>query len=217
VSSTLTSVPQLEFAVTAARALPRAAVPTIALTLAIEVLTGPSVRSLTVGVRADIAPARRGYDEREEVRLSDLFGAPALWDGTLGALPWTRGIVLVGPFSERTTAEVPLPGSYDFEVSAAKYLNALGGGEIPIELMFSGTILYADQERGVQAAPIPWDREASYRLPVAVWREAMRSVFGDSPWLRLPRGTFERLCAYRRELGVPDWEQAIDSLLEGLR
>jgi hypothetical protein len=217
VSSTLTAVPQLTFAVTAARALPRAAVPTIGLTLAIETLAGPPVRSLTVGVRVDIAPARRAYGEPEEARLSDLFGAPDQWDASLGGLPWTRTTVLVGPFSERTTAELALPGSYDFEVSAAKYLHALGDGEIPIELMFSGTILYADPERGVQAAPIPWDRDASYRLPVATWREAMRSVFGDSPWLRLPRGTFERLCAYRCELGVPDWEQAIDSLLEGHR
>jgi hypothetical protein len=41
----------------------------------------------------------------------------------------------------------------------------------------------------------------------------MRSVFGDTAWLRLPRATFDRLCAYRRQLGVPDWEQAIESLL----
>jgi hypothetical protein len=217
VSSTLTAVPQLEFAVTAARALPRAAVPTIALSLAIETLAGPPVRSLTLGVRVDIAPARRAYGEHEEARLSDLFGVPALWEGTLGALPWTRGTVLVGPFSERASAEVPLPCSYDFEVAAAKYLHALGDGEIPIELMFSGTVLYADAERGVQAAPIPWDREAAYRLPVATWREAMRGVFGDSAWLRLPRGTFERLCAYRRALGAPDWAQAIEALLEGPR
>jgi hypothetical protein len=65
----------------------------------------------------------------------------------------------------------------------------------------------------LQAAPIPWDREASYRVPVAVWQDAMHSVFGDSAWLRLPRATFDRLCAYRRRLGAPDWGEAIESLL----
>jgi hypothetical protein len=214
VSVTLTEAPQLEFAVAGARALPRAIVPTIALTLAIEKLTGPPVRSLTLCVRVDIAPARRPYDEAEAERLTPLFGTPAQWEGSLRALPWTRTTVLVGAVSERTTIDAPLPCTYDFEVAAATYLHALGDGDIPIELMFSGTIFYADAERGVQAAPIPWDREASYRLPIAVWREAMRNVFGDSAWLRLPRATFERLCAYRRELGAPGWKQAMESLLE---
>jgi hypothetical protein len=210
---TQATVPRLEFAVTGARALPRAAVPTIALGLGIELLDGPPVRSLTVGVRVDIAPARRVYAEDEEERLGELFGTPDQWDASLGALPWTRTTVLVGPFSEGTKIEAPLPCTYDFDVAAAKYLNALGDGEIPIELMFSGTILYSDEERGVQAAPIPWDHEATFRLPVATWREAMRTSFGDSAWLRLPRPTFERLCAYRRRLGARDWQETIESLL----
>jgi hypothetical protein len=212
-SATLTGVPQLEFAITDARALARAAVPTIALTLAIEKLGGPPVRSMTVGVRVDIAPARRSYDQGEEERLVPLFGEPSQWDGSLGTLLWTRTTVLVGPFSNRASVEAVLPCTYDFEIAAARYLHALGDGDVPIEVMFSGAVLYADAERGVQAAPIPWDREASYRLPVAVWRDAMHSAFGDSAWLRLPRGTFDRLCAHRRMLGAPDWQRAIESLL----
>jgi hypothetical protein len=213
VSATLARTPQLEFAVTAASALAYAAVPTVVLTLAIEKVAGPPVRALTLGVRVDIAPARRPYVAVEEDRLAPLFGVPSQWDVTLGTLAWMRTTVLAGPFSERTTVQAPLPGSYDFEVAAAKYLDALEAGEIPIELMFSGTILYDDEEKGVQAAPIPWDREASYRMPAAVWREAIRGVFGDSAWLRLPRTTFERLCAYRRGLGVADWATAIEALL----
>jgi hypothetical protein len=217
VSATLTTVPQLAFAVTDARALARAAVPTIALTLGIDQLAGPPVRSLTLGIRVDIAPARRPYDEGEEERLMPLFGAPSQWEGTLGALTWTRTTVLVGPFSQRTTIDAPLPCTYDFDVAAARYMQALGNGEIPIDLMFSGTILYEHEDRGIQAAPIPWDHEATYRLPVATWRDAVRGVFGDSAWLRVPRSTFDRLCAYRRELGVPDWAHAIESLLEERR
>jgi hypothetical protein len=213
VNATLTAVPQLQFEATGASVLARAVVPTIALTLTIERVAGPAVRSLTVGVRVDVAPARRTYSSDEEVRLSDLFGAPEQWESTLGTLPWTRTTILAGAFTDRATVQAALPCTYDFEVAAAKYLHALGDGEIPLELMFSGTILYDDPRRGVQAAPIPWDREASCRLPVAVWREAMRSAFGDSAWLRLPRGTFDRLCAYRRRLGMPDWEAAVETLL----
>jgi hypothetical protein len=214
VSATLTTAPQLAFAVTGARALPGAAVPTIALTLAIEKLAGAPVRSLTVAVRVDIAPARRAYDAREQARLSPLYGAPGQWDATLAALPWARTTVLVGPFSDRARAEAILPCSYDFEVAGARYLHALGDGDIPVELMFSGTILYTDAARGVQAAPIPWDHEATYRVPVAVWRAAVRGVFGDSAWVRLPRPTFDRLCAYRTRIAAPDWGTAIEALLE---
>jgi hypothetical protein len=144
VSATLTQVPQLEFAVTRARALTRAAVPTIALTLAIEKLGGPPVSSMTLGVRVDIAPARRSYDRAEEERLVPLFGVPSQWEGTLGTLLWTRTTVLVGPFSDRVTVDAAVPCTYDFEVAAARYLHALGDGDIPIDLMFSGAILYAD-------------------------------------------------------------------------
>jgi hypothetical protein len=217
VSATLTTAPQLAFSVTRARALPGAAVPTIALTLTIEKLAGPPVRSLTVAVRVDIAPARRPYDQREQAQLSPLFGVPDQWDATLGTLPWARTTVLVGPFDDQATAEAILNCSYDFEVAAARYLHALGDGDIPVELMFSGTILYADEARGVQAAPIPWDHEATYRVPVAVWRQAMRGVFGDSAWVRLPGSTFDRLCAYRTRLGAPDWGTAIEALLEERR
>ncbi len=32
---------------------------------------------------------------------------------------------------------------------------------------------------------MPWDREARYELPVAVWREMIRAYFPSQGWLRL--------------------------------
>jgi hypothetical protein len=204
--------PELRFSVEGAEPLARAAIPTVVLRLVVERISGGAIRSATVGVRVDIAPARRAYDEATQERLVDLFGTPDRWETTLRGIGWSRATVLVGPFEDRTTAELPLPCSYDFEVAAAKYLAALGDGEIPLDLMFSGSVLY-DAGGYVQAAPIPWDREATYRLPVGVWRAAMESVFGDSAWLRLPRDTFDRLSAYRARSAYTSWEAAIDSLL----
>lgn len=213
VSAGLAAAPELEFAVRGSRAHARAATPTIVLELGIERRSGQPVRALTASVRVDIAPARRRYEAAEQERLGELFGAPDQWEQTLGNLLWTRATVLTGPFSDDATVELPVPCSYDFDVAAAKYLDALQDGEIPLELMFSGTILYDHEAGCVRAAPIPWDREAGYRLPVALLRDAMRSVFGDSAWVRLPRATFDRLCRYRRERGSADWEQTIESLL----
>jgi hypothetical protein len=206
------AIPDLRFSVAGAQPLVRAAVPTVALQLVVERLGGSVVRSATVGVRVDIAPARRAYDAATEERLVDLFGPPDRWGATLGGIGWSRATVLVGPFAEHTTAELALPCSYDFEVAAAKYLDALRDGDIPLDLMFSGSVLY-DAGGHVQAAPIPWDREATYRLPVHVWRAAMQAAFGDSAWLRVGRDTFDRLSAYRARGAYTSWEAAIDSLL----
>jgi hypothetical protein len=206
------AIPDLRFSVEGAEALARAAVPTVALQLGVERRSGSPVRSATVGVRVDIAPARRAYDGATEGRLADLFGTPDRWGTTLRAIGWSRATVLVGPFADRTTAELALPCSYDFDVAAAKYLDAVRDGEIPLDLMFSGSVLY-DAGGRVHAAPIPWDREATYRLPVRIWRAAMEAAFGDSAWLRLPRDTFDRLAAYRARGAYTSWEAAIDSLL----
>jgi hypothetical protein len=211
VSATLAAIPELRFAIRDARPLPGAAAPTVVVALAIERTAGAPVRSATLGVRADIAPARRAYDAATEARLVELFGPPAGWGTTLRGIGWARATVLVGPFDERTTVDVPLPGTYDFDVAAAKYLDALRDGEIPVALQFSGSVLYEVDGR-IQAAPIPWDREASGRVPVAVWREAMAAAFGDSAWLRLPRETFDRLYAFRTERGLTSWEATIEEL-----
>jgi Family of unknown function (DUF6084) len=208
----LAAIPELAFSVDGAEALARAAVPTIGLRLAVERTAGAAVRSATVGVRLDIAPARRAYDAQTEARLVELFGAPERWGTTLRGIGWARTTVLVGPFDERTTVELAVPCSYDFEVAAAKYLHALRDGEIPLDLMFSGSVLYEVGGR-IQAAPIPWDREATYRLPVRVWRAAIDTAFPDSAWLRLQREAFDRLYAYRARGAFTSWEDTIEALL----
>jgi len=65
----LATIPELEFAVGGGRALAGAAVPTVVLDLAVERAGGAPVRSATLGVRVDIACARRAYDaDRSEER-----------------------------------------------------------------------------------------------------------------------------------------------------
>lgn len=40
--------------------------------------------------------------------------------------------------------------------------------EVPLNLMFSGTIFYERGNDGLQIEQIPWDREAKYRPPISV-------------------------------------------------
>jgi hypothetical protein len=64
-------------------------------------------------------------------------------------------------------------------------------------------------------ARISWEHEVDHQLPVAAWREAMDRHFPGGAWLRLGRGSFDRLCAYKARQAFESWDLAIDSLVGG--
>ena len=106
----------------------------------------------------------------EEGRLVELFGETPRWGDTLRPFLWTHVATTVPGFTGATEIDLPSPCTYDFEVAAAKYLHALDDGEIPLVLLFSGTAFPA-ATTGFAAEPVAWHEEASYRLPVQVWRD----------------------------------------------
>lgn len=207
------AVPALEFDVAGAVAQQYAAVPTLCFALAISAPGGQAIRSVLLDVQLQIAARRRGYDADAQERLAELFGTPERWSTTLRTLPWTRTTLVVPPFTGATMIDLPVTCTYDLEVTAARYLAALSEGEVPLEFLFSGTLFYAAETGGLQAARIAWDREADYRLPVAVWREAIDRHFPDAAWLRLGRASFDRLCAYKARHACTSFDAALDRLL----
>lgn len=209
------AVPELRFAVTGAAPVEHAAVPTLAFDLRVESLGGQAIRSVLLDVQIQIAARRRPYDAGARERLFELFGAPESWGTTLRTLLWTRTTRVVPPFTGSTVVDLPVTCTYDLEVVAARYLDALGDGDVPLELLFSGTVFHAGADGRLQAARIPWDCEAEYRLPVGVWRETMDRHFPDCAWLRLRRESFGRLAAYKSRNALATWEDALDALLGG--
>lgn len=187
--------------------------PTIAFRLRLD-SGGAAIRSLQLDVQVQIAARQRGYDAERQKGLWELFGTPDRWAETLRTLPWVRTTVVVPPFTGSTLVELPIVCTYDLEVSAARYFAALDDGVVPLELLFSGAVFYAGPDGRLQTVRIPWDSEASYGLPVAVWREAIDRHFPDSAWLRLRRQSFDRLQAYKARRAFATMEDAIESLLE---
>ena len=59
-----------------------------------------------------------------------------------------------------------MPLTYDLDIAATKFCHGVADGEIPLLLLFSGTVYYQG-ETGVQVGPVPWSEEAPFRLPVA--------------------------------------------------
>jgi hypothetical protein len=68
---------------------------------------------------------------------------------------------------------------------------------------------------GFAVEPVPWDEEASFRLPVRAWRDVMDLYFSGSGWVRLRRETIDALQRYKAEHGLPTWDEALTRLLSG--
>ena len=208
-----TTAADLSFGIEGAAPLDYAAVPTLAFHLRVESAGSAPIRSVLLDTQIQIAARLRSYGAAEQERLHDLFGTPERWRDTLRTLPWTRLTVVVPAFSGSTEVELPVVCTYDLEVSAASYLAALDGGEVPLELLFSGTLFYSGPDGRLQAERIAWCNEATYSLPVRVWRETMDRHFPGSAWLRLSRSSYDRLRAYRARNALPSWDEAVDRLL----
>jgi hypothetical protein len=204
----------LAFEVLDARAEPHAAVPTLSLRLRVDETTGATVHALALRCQIRIEPQRRPYRADEEERLYELFGETPQWGDSLRPFLWTHVSTTTTGFVGSTEVDLPIPCTYDFEVAGAKYLHALSGGEIPLVLLFSGTV-FTRGSAGFAAALISWNCEASYRLPVRVWRETMDRYFPDSGWLRISRENLDRLQRYRATQGLQTWDQAFERLLKG--
>lgn len=207
-------MPNLSFQVDAAEAVAFAASPQLVFKLRIANANAEeAIQSIALRCQIQIQATQRKYAVEEQKRLLDLFGVPERWSRTLRSMLWTHASVMVPPFAGSTLVELPVPCTFDFNVAATKYFAALEDGEVPLELMFSGTIFYQTPGLNLQVEQIPWDRETKYRLPVSVWREMMDLYYPNSAWLCLRRDVFERLSQYKMERGILTWEQALESLL----
>ncbi len=55
--------------------------------------------------------------------------------------------VAVPGFTDNILVDLELPCTFDFNVATTKYFHALDSGEIPLCVMFSGTVFYQDDRR----------------------------------------------------------------------
>jgi hypothetical protein len=207
-------LPELHFQVEGIEAVAYAATPLLALKLRITNLPADeAVHSLTLRCQVQIEPSKRRYVAPEQEKLVDLFGAPERWGRTVKPMHWMNTSVVVPGFTGETLVSVELPCTFDFNVAATKYFAALTSGEIPMCVMFSGTVFYQDDEGALQISQVPWDRECNFRLPVAAWQQMMEMHYPGVAWLCLRRDAFDLLSAYKMKHGLPTWEQAIERLL----
>ncbi len=212
-------MPDLNFEVIDGEVPAYAAVPTLIFKLRIVNAGEASpakiqaIHSIALRCQIQLNVTRRRYSPQAQARLLEVFGEPKRWRETLRSLLWTHASTTVTQFTESIIADLPVPCTYDFEVASTKYFDALEDGEIPLTFLFSGTIFYEGEEGNLQIGQIPWSKEASYRLPVALWREMIERYYPNSAWIRLRKDVFDELYRYKATRGLPTWEEVIGNLL----
>ena len=190
-----------------------AVVPAMSLVLRISETSGQQVEAIALRCQIRIEPARRRYTAAEAERLNDLFGDTQRWADTLRPMQFTTVATMVPGFSGATETELPITFTYDLEVGSARYFDSLEGGEIPLLLLFSGTVFSVVDGR-IQVQQVPWSKEASYWLPVAVWREAIDAHFPNSAWIKMSRQTMADLQRFKSAYALPTWDMTLAALLE---
>ncbi|GCE00773.1 DUF6084 family protein [Embleya hyalina] len=204
---------ELHFSCVGVRADGYAAGPTLVFRLRITAAEQSRVHALALRVQLRIEPARRRYGTAEGARLGVLFGERSRWGGTLHPIEFAQVACTVPGFTAETEVDLAVPCTYDMDIASSRYFHALVEGEVPLLMLFSGTAFTGPG--GFRVEPVPWHKEAAYRMPVTVWREMVEQHFPGCGWLRLPREEMDALLAYRARHALPSWEATMRALLAG--
>jgi len=210
-------MPDLQLTIESAEVVQFSATPLLSFKVRItNDLSEEIIHTIAMRAQIQIEVTRRKYDAGEQSRLQDLFGEPDRWGQTLRSMLWTHSSVVVRRFTGSVLAEIPVPCTFDFNVAATKYFHGLTSGDLPLCFQFSGNVFYQGEDGTLQVAPISWDKEAKYRLPVKVWKDLMDTYYPNSAWLALHRDTFEKLYQFKVREGIPTWEEAIERALNAI-
>ena len=209
-------MPELNFQIEGAKPVPYGASPLLAFELKVTNSgSEPAIHTVVLRAQIQIEVTRRRYTPEEQAKLLDLFGEPSRWGQTLKNMLWTNAIVIVPAFEKETIVQLQVPCTFDFNVGATKYFHGLSEGELPLNFLFSGTMFYADSNEQLQVAPISWEKEAKFKLPLKTWKDLIDHYYPNSAWLYLRRDVFDRLYQYKVRHGITSWEQVIERVLAG--
>jgi hypothetical protein len=202
----------LSFSVLDVFAEPYTVAPQLTARLRIQDGSGERVHAIVLRCQVRIEPQRRHYDDAERDGLRGLFGERERWSDTLKPFLWMQCNATVQGFTGATEVSLALPCTYDFDVIGSRYLHALGDGDVPLTLLFSGTV-FTKGGAGFGVRQVPWDCEARHQMPVAVWRRMIASHFPNSGWIRLDQDVLDSIADFRARRGLTGWDETVRTLL----
>ncbi|MFC7278371.1 DUF6084 family protein [Paractinoplanes rhizophilus] len=200
------------FTVLDVAAEPYAASPQLTCRLRIAESTGRRVHAIALRCQVRIEPQRRRYDPAEQDALRGLFGERERWADTLKPFQWMQANATVPGFTGDIETDLALPCTYDLEVIGTRYLHALDAGDVPLNLLFSGTI-FTKGATGFEVEQVPWACEARWALPVAVWRDMIDAFFPNSGYVLVSADILKELAAFRARHDLISWDETMRRLL----
>ena len=129
-------MPDLGFRITGAEPAARGLTPLLHFKLEIT-STPPTERiyALILQAQLQIQCPQRRYNDQEKEKLLELFGTPDRWGQTLRNKLWTHTGASLGQFSGRAETVLAVQCTYDLNVIATKYFQALETGEVSLAAM----------------------------------------------------------------------------------
>ncbi len=171
------------------------------------------VHAILLRCQIQIEVARRRYNSAEQHQLRDLFDDPSRWGDTLRPMTWANVSVNVPAFSGSMDFAITIPCAFDLTIGTAKYFHGIAEGEVPLTFLFSGSVFYDGGQGALQVAPISWNKEARFRLPVRVWKDLVEIHHPNTASLNLRRDVFEDLYRFKTSQGLATFEEAIQQML----
>ncbi|MFB8003060.1 DUF6084 family protein [Nocardia sp. NPDC056000] len=193
---------------------PYAVAPILSARVGIAALGEEPVHAIALRAQVRIEPYRRSYTDAESGGLVDLFGPRERWRDTQRSFLWMHCATMIPGFNGGTEVDLPMPVTYDFEVTGSKYLHALREGTVPLLFLFSGTVFFKGAT-GFAVQQIPWDRDDKFDMPVSVWRDVVAAHFPNSGYVRLGAETLAALAAYKSSHGLLGFDDTVTALLAG--
>jgi Family of unknown function (DUF6084) len=207
-------MPDLSFEILGASPVRDMLTPTLSFDLRIaNPFPEQSIHTVLLRCQIQIEVARRRYTPAEQSHLRELFDDPSRWSDTLRPMTWAITSVNVPAFTGGTTYSLAVPCSFDLTLATAKYFHGIDAGEVPLTFLFSGTVFFRDGSGALQAAPISWNKEARFRLPVQTWKQLMDLYYPNAAVLHLRRDIFEELNQFRMASGFATFDETIQSML----
>ncbi len=123
------------------------------------------MHAIALRCQVRIEPQRRQYTADEESGLLDLFGTRDRWFDTLKPFMWMQCTSMVQGFTGITEVDLPLPCTYDFEVTGRNTCTPCATARSPSSSCSRGTV-FTRGTTGFGVEQVPWDCEARYQIPV---------------------------------------------------
>ena len=206
--------PEVTFEVLGVAHEPFAAQPTLRFELSVFEPTDRPIYAISLTAQINFDPARRPYSNETKADLYELFGAPERWPSTTRSFLWTHATTIVHSFRGAITFGLEVPCTADLEMVASRYVSALPDGEVPLTMHFTGRIMYEGPNRQVQVLHLPWNTQASYKMPVSAWQNMINHHHGESGFIALHNDTLTDLKNYKRQHGLHSFDAVVLDMLK---